>query len=164
MHSRRQAVHSRLPRIACGFFVSLLAAAAASSHAQAEPFDGPRFRKGLWRFERTLEFPLHRYVVRQEEVTRCVDPTNAMKGTFASPDIGNCRSTKPERARNRYTFANRCDLLGPVRTDITVHSEEAYTELNIFNFGNFPKVDKVVAQRIGDCGAEGQRNGPLPLD
>jgi hypothetical protein len=84
-------------------------------------------------------------------MTRCVDPTNAMKDIFASPNVGSCRSTKPERVRNRYTFANRCDYLGPVRTDITVHSEEAYTELNVLKVGNFPKVDKVVAQRIGDC-------------
>jgi hypothetical protein len=150
MHLRRRAVRSRLP-IACGVVVSLLAVASAASYARAEPFEGPSFRKGLWRFERTVEFPLHRYVVRPEEMTRCVDPTNAMKDIFASPNVGSCRSTKPERVRNRYTFANRCDYLGPVRTDITVHSEEAYTELNVLKVGNFPKVDKVVAQRIGDC-------------
>lgn len=84
-------------------------------------------------------------------MTRCVDPTNAMRGIFASPDVGTCRSAKAERVRNGYTFANRCDYLGPVRTEITVDSEEGYTELNIPKAGNYRLVDKVVARRIGDC-------------
>lgn len=130
---------------------ALMAAGAASSFAQAEAsFDGPKLRKGLWRFDRTLEYHDARIVTRHGEVTRCVDPTNAMKGTFLSPDIGNCRSAKPERIANRYIFANRCDYMGPVRTDITVHSENSYIELNIPKAGSF-LVDKVVARRIGDC-------------
>ena len=130
--------------------VAIVAASAASSSvAQAETssFDGPSFRKGLWRFARTLEYQDH---VQQRNVTRCVDPTNAMRGTFASPDIGSCRSARAERVANRYTFANRCDYMGPVETQITVHSDEAYTELNIPK-AVFRPIDKVVARRIGDC-------------
>ena len=129
--------------------IAVATAAASSSIAQAETssFDGPSFRKGLWRFARTLEYQDH---VQQRNVTRCVDPTNAMRGTFASPDIGNCRSAKAERVANRYTFANRCDYMGPVQTQITVHSEEAYTELNIPK-AVYQPIDKVVARRIGDC-------------
>jgi hypothetical protein len=74
-------------------------------------------------------------------------------GTFNSPNIGGCRSDRPERVGNRYTMANRCDYLGPVRTDITVHSEDAYTENNWLKTGNFPQVDRVLARRIGDCDA-----------
>jgi hypothetical protein len=128
-----------------------LASAASLSFAQAETssFDGPSFRKGLWRFARTLEFRDH---VQQRDVTRFVDPTNAMRGTFSSPDIGNCRSARAERVANRYTFANRCDYMGPVQTQITVHSNEAYTELNIPK-AVYQPIDKVVARRIGDCEA-----------
>lgn len=142
---------TRLAGLACGAIAFAVAAAADSSPARAETFDGPTFRKGLWRFARTVEYPKHRVVVRQEEMTRCVDPTNAMKGTFASPHIGNCRSTKAERIENRYMFANRCDYRGPVSTDITVHSDESYIEVNIPKFGHFLQVDRVLAERIGDC-------------
>lgn len=142
---------TRLSSLVCGAIALMMAGAVDSSFAQTESFDGPTFRKGLWRFARTVEYPNHRVVVRQQEMTRCVDPTNAMKGTFASPHIGSCRSAKAERVDNRYTFANRCDYMGPVRTDITVHSEEAYVEVNIPKFGNFLQVDRVLAQRIGDC-------------
>jgi hypothetical protein len=128
------------------------ATVATSLPAQAETVDSPKFRKGLWEFVRTLEFPAHRVVAKQEETLRCVDPTHAMKGTFTSPDVGNCRSTKPTRVDNRYSFASRCDYLGPVSTEIVVHNEESYTEHNNkLNAGAFPKVDKVVARRVGDC-------------
>ena len=123
--------------------------------SQAEEFDGPSFKKGLWRFQRTVEVPLGgpnvRFLLQAEETLRCVDPTIAMRGTFASPDVGGCRSSKAERQANRYTFANRCDYLGPVRTDITVLNLEAYTEINETKAGAIRKVDTVIAQRIGDC-------------
>jgi hypothetical protein len=142
----------------CGRHVTVLGAVTllwvtTSLPAAAEAIDVPVFRKGLWRFDRTLEYPDHRLVVRREEATRCVDPSYAMQGVFASPGIGDCRSSTPERADNRYTFANRCDYTGPVRTDITVHSEDAYTELNWAKTGNFPRIDRVLAQRIGECDA-----------
>ena len=150
MHFRNRTAATRLSRFVCGAIALMTAAVAASSLARAEPFDGPQFRKGLWRFDRTLEYSDNR-IARREEMTRCVDPTNAMKGIFASRDIGNCRSTKAERIENGYAFANRCDYLGPVRTAITVLSEEAYTELNISKSGGFQQVDMVIARRIGDC-------------
>lgn len=129
--------------------LTVLMGAVASSLAQAEaPFDGPKFKRGLWRFDRTLEYPDG---VKRGEVTRCVDPTVAMKGTFASPDVGNCRSARAQRVDNRYTFENRCDYMGPVRTAIIVHSDEAYTELNVPKANKFSPVDKVVARRVGDC-------------
>lgn len=126
-----------------------------SAPAVGQTIENPKFRAGLWRFDRTMEYPDHRVVVRREETTRCVDPTKAMRGIFSSPDIGNCRSSQPEQVENRYTFANRCDYLGPVRTQITVHGDDAYTELHQLRSGDFPKVDKVVAERIGDCDVPG---------
>jgi hypothetical protein len=134
----------------CVAIALAMAATAMSSLARAEPFEGPHFRKGLWRFDRTLG-TLDQGGARRQQMTRCVDPTNAMKGIFASLDVGNCRSTRAERTQSGYSFANRCDYLGPVRTTITVHSEDAYTELNVSTTGAFRQVDKVIAQRIGDC-------------
>ena len=59
-------------------------------------------------------------------------------------------SAKPEKANNKYKFSNRCDFMGPVSTVITVHSKEAYTELNEATAG-LPKSELIVARRIGDC-------------
>lgn len=147
----RQTAKTRFAKFTRGAIAFLVAGTVAPPLARAESFAGPTFQHGLWRFDRTWEQPDNGAVVRRIEMTRCVDPTNAMKGIFASPHIGSCRSAKAERIGNRYTFANRCDYQGPVRTDITVHSEQAYTELNIPTVGTFRAADRVVARRIGDC-------------
>jgi hypothetical protein len=145
--------------------VLLIVAELASSGAKAETaFDGPTFRKGMWHFVRTLELVVNhktRYQVLAREMTRCVDPTQAMRGIFSSPSIGNCVSAKPERSENQYTFSNRCDYMGPVSTVITVHSDESYTEVNELAVGKLAKSELVVAQRVGDCG-DGAHNSDGP--
>jgi hypothetical protein len=134
---------------------SLVAAALASCSAEAdEAFAGPKFRRGEWHFVRTLEATMHaRGKVRllEREMTRCVDPTEAMKATFSSAPVGNCHSAKPEKVANKYIFSKRCDYMGPVSTVITVQSDEAYTEVNELTVGKMPRTELVVAQRIGDC-------------
>ena len=135
--------------------VAAVAAPLLPPSAQAdEAFEGPKFRKGEWQFVRTLEATMHaRGKVRllEREMTRCVDPTEAMKATFSSAPVGNCHSAKPEKVANKYIFSRRCDYMGPVSTVITVQSDEAYTEVNELTVGRMPRTDLVVAQRIGDC-------------
>jgi len=145
----------------CGCFcvlIMLIVMGPASSQANAqEDFQGPSFRRGMWHFVRTLELVAHRKIrhrLYQREMTRCVDPTVAMKATFSSPSVGNCVSAKPEKSDNKYTFANRCDVMGPVSTVITVQSDESYTEFNELTVGNLPREEMVVANRIGDCQEE----------
>jgi len=142
-----------------------VAAPLLSSHVQAqENFGAPTFRKGLWRFVRTLEIVTKsnvRQTLLEREMTRCVDPTQAMKATFASGPIGSCHSARPEKVNNKYIFANRCDYMGPVSTVITVQSDEAYTELNEIRVG-LPRKDLVVARRIGDCQSDHAALGELP--
>ena len=87
----------------------------------------------------------------EQEMTRCVDPTQAMKATFASASIGSCRSSRPEKVSNNYIFSNRCDYMGPVKTVITVQSDEAFTEVNELTVGQLLRKDLVIAKRIGDC-------------
>ena len=127
------------------------------SHAYAQDgFGGPTFRKGLWKFVRTVEIGTRsngRQKLLEREMTRCVDPTHAMKATFSSAAVGSCQSAKPEKINNRYIFSNRCDYMGPVSTVITVQSAEAYTEVNEMNVG-LPRKDLVVARRVGDCQEE----------
>ncbi|WP_076866765.1 DUF3617 family protein [Bradyrhizobium mercantei] len=130
--------------------------AAARPAPDDQSFSGPSFRKGLWRFVRTLDVVRSanknfKYRVVNAETTRCVDPTHAMKATFSSGPVGSCVSDKPEKVGNQYTFGHRCDYMGTVSTVITVRSDEAYTELNEVSTGEHPRTDTVVATRIGDC-------------
>ena len=125
--------------------------------AKADTVETPQFRPGLWTFQRTIErvreAPHQNQLILSEEMTRCVNPTLAMKGIFASPPIGNCTSSQPERINNRYVFANRCDAMGPVRTEITVDGDASYVEVNEVTVGRFPRLDIVVARRVGECDA-----------
>ena len=127
---------------------------------QPMAYDGPTFSKGLWLFQRSTEFvtkhwvlPNARRVKLEQPVVRCVNPTEAMMETFRSVSIGACQSTRPERQKNTFVFAKRCDYLGPVKTVITVESETAYRETNELLTSASPKRDIVVARRLGDCGS-----------
>ena len=153
------------PRVRLRYFclaIALIAVGPVSSAAKAEGFEGPSFRKGMWHFVRTLELVAHRktkYRLLEREMTRCVDPTVAMKATFSSPPVGNCVSSKPQKSDNKYTFSNRCDFMGPVSTIITVNSDESYTEVNELTVGKLPRTELVVAHRIGDCQEDVQNFG-----
>ena len=141
--------------LAAGFILVLLMLPLG---AQPQAYDGPVFAKGMWRFERSLEIssrnaqmPNTRHLRVAAPVTRCVDPTLAMKETFRPVTIGSCRSTLPEKIKNTYHFAKRCDYLGPVTTTITVESAMAYRETHELTNGPSPKKETVVARRVGDC-------------
>ena len=131
-----------------------------SSGFASEAFEGPTFRKGMWHFTRTIELAHVRERVSRRESTACVDPTLAMKGIWDSPAIGGCASTAPVRIGASYVFANRCDYLGPAKTTITVHDTNSYTEVDEFK-GSVPKIDTVVATRIGDCSEQNAAAGSL---
>jgi hypothetical protein len=128
------------------------------TQAKADEVESPSFRKGLWHFQRIIErireAPHPNQLLVQEEMTRCVNPSLAMKAIFTSPNIGNCSSTKAQQIANRFVFAQRCDFMGPVRTEITVESDESYSELNVLTVGAFPRRDLVVARRVGECDTE----------
>jgi len=131
--------------------LALLVSGALSSQANAQDlYETPSFRKGMWHFVRTLETK-NKQRLLEREMTRCVDPTHAMKATFSSPSVGSCVSSKPERSDNKYSFANRCDHMGPVSTVITVYSDASYTELNQLTAGKLPRTELIVARRVGDC-------------
>lgn len=162
MSFRDQVSNSRISFRCVWLAIALIGVGPLASQANAEALEGPTFRKGMWHFVRTLELVVSsktRQRLLAREMTRCVDPTQAMKATFSSPPVGNCVSTKPERSKNKYTFSNRCDYMGPVSTIITVHSDESYTEFNKLTVGNLPRTELVVARRIGDCEGDADNSG-----
>jgi hypothetical protein len=126
--------------------------------APAQAYDGPTFRKGMWRFERAVEFtskhptaPQATRIRIEPLATRCVDPTEAMKETFRVVNAGTCRSEPAQKHGNLYIFPLRCDYIGPVRTVITVESDAAYQEIHELTVGPSPRRETIVARRLGDC-------------
>jgi hypothetical protein len=133
-------------------FASIVSAGLLVLPTIAHTSDWPKFRKGLWQFERTLAANGSAGVIFKREMTRCVDPSEAMKETFRSSSVGTCRSSRPDQVEgNKYVFAQRCDYMGPVRTTIVVESDTAYTEVNEVKVGALPRTDTVIARRIAEC-------------
>ena len=137
-----------------------LAIAAAIALVAAAPAcfaeDGPTFRSGLWKFERSLEtdgkttdrletndLPIKR------EMTRCVNPTPAVKAEFTSFEA--CRPKDLRKTDDGYILQRICGGDSPIKTEIDVKSDSAYTEINEGNIGKTSTRETVVAQRIGDC-------------
>jgi hypothetical protein len=151
--------------IALASFVSLAAISSAAA------YEGPSFRKGLWRFERATEMLGKRTVmpaaarVRVEPTaTRCVDPTESMRETFRPLSMGACRSTPARKKGNVYVFTRRCDQIGPVRTTLVIDGDAAYREMHELAVGPSPRREVIVARRIGDCeGYELAADVPLQM-
>jgi hypothetical protein len=109
----------------------VLAAVAAIALFAAMPAclanDGPTFRSGLWKFERTLEVdgkPTDRLPTSglsiDREVTRCVDPTSALKAEFTPSHFGACKTKDVRKTDGGYVFQRTCDSGGPIETQIDV--------------------------------------------
>jgi hypothetical protein len=144
----------------------VLAAAAAFALFAAMPasfaYDGPTFRSGLWKFERTLETdgkPTDRLPTSglsiDREMTRCVNPTAALKAEFTPSHFGACKTKDVRKTDGGYVFQKTCGGDAPVETQIDVKSDSAYTETNQGSIGNISTKETVVAQRVGDCDGSG---------
>jgi hypothetical protein len=91
----------------------VLAAAAVTALFAVMPaclaYDGPTFRSGLWKFERTLETdgkPTDRLPTSglsiAREMTRCVDPTSALKAEFTPSHFGACNTKEVRKTDGGY--------------------------------------------------------------
>jgi len=140
----------------------VLAAAAAIAVFAAMPaclaFDGPTFRSGLWKFERTLETdgkPTDRLPTSglsiDREMTRCVNPTAALKAEFTPSHFGACETKDVRKTDGGYGFQRTCGNGAPMETQIDVKNDSAYTEINQGIIGKISTKETIVAQRVGDC-------------
>jgi hypothetical protein len=142
----------RLMSLAIGAAAITLIAAAPACLA----YDGPTFRSGLWKFERSLEtdgqttdrFQNNGLPIKRE-MTRCVNPTPDVKADFTPVEA--CKPRDIQKADGRYVIERVCGGYSPIKTEIDVKSDSAYTEINEGNIGKISTKETVVAQRIGDC-------------
>jgi hypothetical protein len=146
--------------------VLTIAAAGALFAASSASFayDGPTLRSGLWKFERTLEAdgkPTDRVQTSglpiDRETTRCVNPTLALKAESTPLHAGACNTKDFRKTDGGYVFQRTCGGAEPIKTEIEVKSDSAYTEINEGNIGKTSTKEMVVAQRVGDCRPEDER-------
>jgi hypothetical protein len=140
----------------------LLAIAAAcallATSSASFAYDGPTFRSGLWKFERTLETdgePNNRLqtsglpIARQ--MTRCVNPTLELKAEITPLKVGGCNTRDLRKTDDGYAFEKICGGAAPIKTAIHVTGDSAYTEIHEGSIGKMSTKETVVARRVGDC-------------
>ena len=137
-----------------------IAAACALFATSSEGFsyDGPNLRRGLWKFERTLETngkPTDRRqtsgLLIDRQMTRCVDPTKALKAEFTPLEVGACNVSDVRKKDDGYVLQKKCRGTTPIKTEINIKGDSAYTEINEGKIGKIPTKEIVEAHRVGDC-------------
>jgi hypothetical protein len=94
-------------------------------------------------------------------MTRCVDPTHAMKTTFSPLAVGKLRFGKTGKVGQSVHLRQPMRQHGAGDYDyFTVHSDGSYTEVNELNVGKLPRRELVDAHRIGDCLKRGDVGRP----
>jgi hypothetical protein len=137
-----------------------IAAACALFAVGSESFadDGPTFRSGLWKFERTLETngkandrlqTSGLSIARQ--MTRCVNPTLELKEELTPIKVGACNTRGLRKTDDGYVFEKICGRAAPIKSEINVKGDSAYTEIHEGSIGKLSTKEAVVAHRVGDC-------------
>jgi hypothetical protein len=140
----------------------IAAGALLATNSDALAHEGPVLRSGLWKFERTLKTggkPTDRQqtsgLLIARQITRCVNPTRALRSEFTALDPGFCKTRGLQETNGGYAFQKVCTGVTPIKTEIEVRSDSSYIEVNQGNLGKIPTKETVVANRIGDCHSKG---------
>jgi hypothetical protein len=142
-----------------GMLLAIAAVCALFATSSASfAYDAPTFRGGLWKFERTLETdgkPNDRLqtsglpIARQ--MTRCVNPTLELEAELTPLKAGGCSTRDLRKTDDGYVFQKICGGTVPIKTEINVEGDSAYTLIHEGSIGKIPTKETVVARRVGDC-------------
>ena len=140
------------------FLAIAVVSAAFATQSDSFAYDGPALRSGLWKFERTLETdgkPTDRLqtsgLLIDRQATRCVNPTDALKAEFTPFQVGACNTADLRKTDGGYVFQKICGNSAPIKTEIDVKNDSAYTEINQGNIGKISTKETIEAHRVGDC-------------
>ena len=137
--------------------VATLAVAIAAPLARAD--EPPKFRQGLWEFDRTAPGG------QKMHKTQCTNPTEDMKRQNEMIEKGGgCKISPMQHSGNTYTFSADCNMTSPQgglvsfrsTSVMTVESDSAY-KIDVTTSGARPGPvgkEQLTARRIGDCGAK----------
>lgn len=142
--------------------ILLLAAfglATGSAICRAEETQTPKFRQGLWEFDRTAPG------AQKMHTTQCTNPSDDMKRQNEMIEKrGGCKISPVQRSGNTYTFSADCNMPSPQggvvsfrsTSVMTVESDSAYKVEVTTSAGQPGPTGKEVltARRIGDCAAK----------
>ena len=140
--------------------IALLAAVGlAASAPPARPDEPPRFRQGLWEFDRTAPGG------QKMHTTQCTNPSDDMKRQNEMIEKrGGCKISPMQHSGNAYTFSADCNMNSPQggmvsfhsTSVMTVESDSAY-KIEVTTSAGQPGPtgkEQLTARRVGDCSAK----------
>ena len=81
---------------------------------------------------------------------RCPNKTE-LKAEFTPLKVGGCSTKDLRKTDDGYVFQKVCGGAAPIKTEINVKGDSAYTEIHQGSIGRIPTKETVAAQRVGDC-------------
>jgi hypothetical protein len=138
-------------------FVAALAVAIAVPLARAE--EAPKFRQGMWEFDRTAPGG------QRMHKAQCTNPSDDMKRQNEMIEkSGGCKISPMQHSGNTYTFSADCNIASPQgglvsfrsTSVMTVESDSAY-KIEVTTSGAQPGPvgkEQLTARRTGDCSAK----------
>jgi hypothetical protein len=140
-----------MPKLHPTFVAISVATCVLAGAARAEEL--PKFRQGLWEFERTA-------AGQKMHTTQCTAPNEDMKRQNEMIEKrGGCKMSPLQHKGNTYTFSADCSMStpqGPVAfkstSVMTVESDSAY-KIEVSTSGGPGPAGKelLTARRVGDC-------------
>ncbi len=145
-----QKVSVKASKSAYGLVCLLWVSVCLPSMGLAAAGDYPVFRKGKWQIDETLLIGGKQL---KKSKTKCIDPTDEIKGILTPGNFGPCVAGPPTRSGNQYKMSSKCSgtITGYKNTVITAESDSSYTEDVDERLGKMSDTDTVVAHRVGDC-------------
>ena len=137
----------------------LTAVGLAASAPPARSDEPPRFRQGLWEFDRTAPGG------QKMHTTQCTNPSDDMKRQNEMIEKrGGCKISPMQHSGNSYTFSADCNMNSPQggmvsfrsTSVMTVESDTAY-KIEVTTSAGQPGPtgkEQLTARRVGDCSAK----------
>lgn len=128
---------------------SALCLALLTTAGVAHADDRPKFKAGLWEFERSIDGA--QGGPQSLKAQKCTDPTQFFDGRAQIPG---CTMSPMTRSGNSYRFTAQCTMQGSAMTSTTVvvaDSDSAYTQTVESQIGAQKTKEVLVAKRVGEC-------------
>jgi len=139
--------------------VALLATVGFATMLPARADEPPRFRQGMWEFDRTAPGG------QKMHTTQCTNPSDDMKRQNEMIEKrGGCKISPMQQSGNTYTFSADCNMNSPQggmvsfrsTSVMTVENDSAY-KIDVTTSAGQPGPmgkEQLTAHRIGDCAAK----------
>ena len=139
--------------------IALVATVGLAAALPARADEPPRFRQGMWEFDRTAPGG------QKMHTTQCTNPSDDMKRQNEMIEKrGGCKISPTQHSGNTYTFSADCNMNSPQggmvsfrsTSVMTVESDSAY-KIDVTTSAGQPGPtgkEQLTARRIGDCAAK----------